>query len=178
VGSNPVNWIDLKGLNIDHPYFPGTHSAPPIYEPNKWNDGDHYQYSNNCYSYAYNRPGQHDPYTKPQPGEFTPGSPWTSLDCDAIKNAAKKDGMKSPDRSGNCCTGYHRVYLVLSPGRDYHWYRQDTGGNWSHKPGWGQATNLDASGNVIPTPLTANRDYSASGGPNYSIDCGTLCSPD
>lgn len=31
--------------------------------------------------------------------------------------------------------GGYAVLLVVSPGFDYHWYRQDADGTWSHKPG-------------------------------------------
>ena len=62
-------------------------------------------------------------------------------------------------------------------GNDYHWYRQDSGGGWSHKPGWGDVTDVDASGNLINDPCKANRDYRPKGGPNYSQDCGDLCVP-
>lgn len=43
--------------------------------------------------------------------------------------------------------------------RDYHWYRQNPDGTWSHKPGWGLVTNKDAGGNVITDPQNANRNY-------------------
>ena len=29
----------------------------------------------------------------------------------------------------------YAVLLVIWPNRDYHWYRQDADGTWSHKPG-------------------------------------------
>ena len=32
-------------------------------------------------------------------------------------------------------SGGYAVLLVISPGRDYHWYRQEADGTWSHKPG-------------------------------------------
>jgi len=64
----------------------------------------------------------------------------------------------------------------MDPGVDYHWYRLDSTGKWSHKPGPTPATNVDASGNPIASPETANRDYS---GPdyslNYSVFCGYFC---
>ena len=39
---------------------------------------------------------------------------------------------------------------------DYHWYRQDDTGYWSHKPGHTRATDRDASGNVIVDPRDCN----------------------
>ena len=62
-----------------------------------------------------------------------------------------------------CDNGY-KVALVLglvksggSVDQDYHWYRQDAGGKWSHKPGGKKATDKDQSGNEITDPETADR---------------------
>jgi hypothetical protein len=57
---------------------------------------------------------------------------------------------------------------VIEPLEDYHWYRRDRDGRWSHKPGTDPATNLDNSGNVIVDPRTADR------GP-YTVFCGCFC---
>ena len=51
---------------------------------------------------------------------------------------------------------------------DYHWYRNDNNGRWSHKPGFGQVTDKDASNNYIYNPQNANRNYSSTSGLNYS----------
>jgi hypothetical protein len=77
-----------------------------------------------------------------------------------------------------CPSGYHKVMLVIAPGVDYHWYRQDTDGKWSHKPGITPITNLDASGKPIADPAKADRDYSSQEGPNYTDVCGVLCAKD
>lgn len=45
----------------------------------------------------------------------------------------------------------------IFPG-DYHFYRQNPDGTWSHKQGCGgKATNLDGNGNVINDPETCSR---------------------
>jgi hypothetical protein len=73
----------------------------------------------------------------------------------------------------------HKVYLVIRPagvdpithrsyGPDYHWYRQDLNGKWSHKMGGTEATDRDASGNVIVDMESADTGL-------YSIRCGYLC---
>ena len=41
----------------------------------------------------------------------------------------------------------------------YHFYRQKPDGSWWHKPGKQEITNLDANGNIITDPMTAERDY-------------------
>jgi hypothetical protein len=45
----------------------------------------------------------------------------------------------------NLTDGY-RVTLVVNPNNDYHWYRDNGGGTWSHKPGQTAATNLEVLG--------------------------------
>ena len=39
---------------------------------------------------------------------------------------------------------------------DFHWYRLDDNGTWSHKPGQGRATNLDDAKYVINDPREAD----------------------
>jgi hypothetical protein len=80
-------------------------------------------------------------------------------------------------RPPNPPPGYHPVALVVDPGGDYHWYRQDSHGLWSHKPGNTPANNVDASGNLITNPETADRNYIPTGGWNYSVFCGYFYVP-
>ena len=173
VGNSPINDADYLGLTA------------PVYNPANWNDGGNIQNSNNCYSYACDQrkkgPGTPTNPTRPQPGDDSGRKP-KALTCAEYIASAKADGMKSPDSKGCCPNGYSKVQLVIAPpkGRftgDYHWYRQDQGGGWSHKPGTTAVTNLDASDNPITDPATADRDSSTKGGANYSTDCGQLCAP-
>jgi hypothetical protein len=64
------------------------------------------------------------------------------------------------------------VALVVDPNRDYHWYRQNPDGSWSHKRGHTAVTNVDASGRLIWDPEAANRNY---GSYNYSAFGGYFC---
>ena len=123
-----------------------------VYEPAVWNDNDGIEENNNCYNYACNIKNG----TFAQPGTAT-GHPYPRpIDCDT--------GCGCRD----CC---HQVALVVAPGRgfnDYHWYRRDRDGKWSHKPGSTPATNLDSSGNPITDPRTADRGL-------YTVFCGCYC---
>jgi len=133
----------------------------PEYSPDEWNDNGETQYSNNCYSYACNDPNDHPVGGKPQPGEDS-GAIFSSLTIDNVSEAAARDGLKKPNffnKIGFGKRGYYEVYLVIDAGGDYHWYRQDKGGAWSHKPGHGSARNIDASGNRILNPSRANHNY-------------------
>ena len=60
--------------------------------------------------------------------------------------------------------------MVTSPtaqNRDFHWYRQNPDGTWSHKPGGTNVINVDASGNLIFDPEIADRNYAYA---NYESD--------
>lgn len=58
---------------------------------------------------------------------------------------------------------------VISPDTDYHWYRQNPNGTWSHKPGITAATAFDTNDKIIFDPQDCGRD---DGYYNYSIFVG------
>lgn len=106
------------------------------------------------------------------PGGYS-GAPFSTLDCSSIKAAAKRDGAIDPTDggdsgcAGSCPNGYYKIRLVIKkpllpflPGGDYHWYRQNSGGMWSSKPG---------GGGVIPHGMSCPSNNS------YPVDCGFLC---
>ncbi len=140
----------------------------PRYEPAIWNDADGVQYNNNCYNYACNiQTG-----TYAQPGRAS-GHQYGTVDCSAVGAGAVSDGLAGTDcdRGCGCAKCCHQVALVIAPGPDFidfHWYRRDRDGRWSHKPGGGQATNLDGNGNLITDPRIANRGL-------YTVFCGCYC---
>jgi hypothetical protein len=143
----------------------------PKYEPAKWGGNDTYGvvcWNNNCYNYACDLRTD----TFAQPGEAS-GQKWTLLECPNVTVAAVSDGLAThPDasQSGDCC---HTVALVMAPGDDYHWYRKDASGLWSHKPGHTPVKNVDESNSLITDPLTADRGI-------YTQFCGyfTVCKCD
>ena len=57
-----------------------------------------------------------------------------------------------------CASGKYKVALVVDPYYDFHWYRQNADGTWSHKPGGTNVRNTDNSSEIIYDPATANRD--------------------
>jgi hypothetical protein len=136
-----------------------------------WNTDPGTQYTNNCYNYATNK--QTNSFA--QPGGFLPPG---DITCDTVSAGATADGFEpithgDPD---SCGPGDCVVALVIQPGppanpvQDFHWYRRNSDGSWSHKPGQTRATRNDASGNPITDPQTADR-----GG--YTIFCGYYCVP-
>jgi hypothetical protein len=145
----------------------------PAYEPSFWNDAGTIQYNNNCYNYGNNNRTD----TFAQPGRRSGDYP-NPMVCADVAAAAISDGLEALPASGVCPDDKDKVALFVDPdlpNRDYHWYRLDNDGMWSHKPGGGRATNLDQSGNVISNPETADRNNPV-WNLNYTDFCGYFCS--
>lgn len=137
--------------------------ANTAYNPGFWNVPA-VQPHNNCYNYAMNFKSN----TFAQPGRIT-GHMYTAFTCASVGNAAAWDGCK------NTCSGSNKnVALVIWPSNDFHWYRKNAEGFWSHKPGGTAVRNTDNAGVLIngtsKTPFNCNR------GP-YTVFCGYLFSP-
>lgn len=142
------------------------------YIPSYWNSSN-IIYRSNCYGYMWNRISYDEPpygYVF-QPGYRT-GDYYTSLTVSAIVNAVSSDAasLGATFRSSSYWevpgSNEYKVALVIAPGVDYHWYRQNSSGTWSHKPGLTEITNRDASDNIIYDPQSADRNYSYA---NYSL---------
>jgi hypothetical protein len=140
----------------------------PEYDPNTWNDNDYIRENNNCYNYGCDI--QTNTYAQPGRAHGITISSGDLENCTAVHSGAVADGLQpvNYDEGCGCEECQHQVALFISPGRDYHWYRKDRDGKWSHKMAWTPATNLDNSGNIIADPRTANRG-------SYSIFCGCFC---
>ncbi|OFA06927.1 hypothetical protein [Duganella sp. HH101] len=126
--------------------------STPSYQPTFWNDNGTVQRNNNCYNYANNK--RTDTFAQPGRAHGVTGYPMTGS---AVYNAAVADGLVPTTASGTSPDGKTKIALVVAPGYDYHWYRQDSDGRWTHKPGQTRATNVDNSGVTISNPETANR---------------------
>jgi hypothetical protein len=76
-----------------------------------------------------------------------------------VKPAALADQLVDAGgaTAGTCPPDAHLVALVIWPGADFHWYRRDKSGWWSHKPGSTPATNKDNSNKGIINPQNADR---------------------
>lgn len=143
----------------------------------------------NCYSYAINDlrlNGRMGGANKATPGLASTGrrniNNAKGLSCKKMVAATLSDLRKYdkgssfiPSRkimSAPARKGYYKVVLVSTSdpiNSDFHWYRQDPSGWWSHKPGHTPPTRLDASGKLISDPTKANRN---TGHLNYDIVCG------
>lgn len=176
------------------PVFNGHSPCAKTYEPHRWNDlsaGEfctcdlqtetRVQCRNNCYNYAcdiqnntFARPGSGG--NAPFPSPYNPITGTGGYSCNDLTAAASADGLVPVRQDQGCPQCCFKVALVLrlydpsnpESGIDFHWYRHDNNGTWSHKIGKTSATNQDASGNMIDDPEQADR-----GG--YNQFCSYFC---
>lgn len=139
----------------------------PPYSPVYWNDGGTVQWNNNCYNYGNNK--RTDTFAQPGKSSGISLSWPADMNCVAVTNGAVADGVLELPVAGTCSDTQDKIALVIAPNWDYHWYRLDDSGMWSHKPGGTMATNLDNAGNPIANPETAARGA-------YTVFCGYFCS--
>lgn len=156
----------------------GWDAYPEATDYSQWNDYPGCL-NNNCYSYATDAFSDianyiSENYDLVQPGYSSGG--YGSLTLESVTEAAISDGgIKKPNlinKLGFGKKGYYEVYLVIDNdgiGRpDYHWYRRNKGGYWTHKRGQGQISITDASYQLIRNPAKANHHYEPSLGLNYN----------
>ena len=145
------------------------------YDPKIWNEDYKTKNSHNCYSYAMGKIVK-ELKSKAQPG-YSSAYDHIELNnykCSSFYKRLKKDAPGSHLQYFDkpCLKGFYKVFLTLDKENDYHWYRQDSNGYWSHKPGSSKVTNLDADDKKIKNPSKANRNY---GYLNYKTPCFYAC---
>ncbi|MFL6673419.1 MAG: hypothetical protein ACJ8LG_09025 [Massilia sp.] len=141
----------------------------PPYDPGKWNNDAAIRTRNNCYNYA------NDKITNSfaQPG-LGSGERYSALTCASVGGAAQRDGQVPVGPPVSTPADGHYIALVIWPGQDFHWYRQDNNTRWSHKPGQSPVRNVDSSGNIIVDPQSCDRGpYSQFCGYYHSIPANT-----
>ena len=165
-------------------------SEPP-FDPNLFNKNAVVQDSHNCFAYAFSfmdRPPSSEcneescdvPFH--QPGRKSGFPKW-----------GKVKGKRCPDLVGRlmgdvpnlqlssfeqaCPKGFYKIAAVVDPKNDYHFYRQDSNGMWTHKPGSTKVTTKDASDRPIYDPSLCDRDYTKKSHLNYNRFCSFMCVP-
>lgn len=171
--------------------------SEPAYDPNAYNEYSDIQNNHNCYAYAFDIKEDMETACKDrkdasgncalrfhQPGYSAGFKRFRDMDiiqCPdiAARIIADVPGAKIAKFEEKCPVGTSKIGLVIDDARDYHFYRQDRGGLWSHKPGSGKVTNRDANGNLIYDPSLAARDYSKGVNDklNYKYFCTYMCVP-
>lgn len=152
----------------------------PEYRPKIWNARPAQEF-NNCYAYQFDALDA-SRTKKPQPGELSGMEPLDSesFTCDRLRSRISSDypstlflPLKAAEEP--CPCGYYKGFMALDPrpgNKDYHFWRQDRDGFYSHKPGDLPAVNVDGDGRLIDNPLTANRNTDSF---QYSEPCFFMC---
>ena len=165
----------------------------PQYNPDLWNKKKELRETHNCFAYSMNiqdpkqvaackkDPNCNVPFHQPGSASGHPGfrSQKTKTCPDMIARLlGDNPSMKMTTFTARCPPHTSKIALVVDPDEDYHFYRQDSNGLWSHKPGGMPVTNVDALGNLIYDPALANRNYSSEGtNLNYDTFCSYMCVP-
>ena len=156
-----------------------------------YNNNLHTRESHNCYTYflnlksrkAYNLCKQNYKYERfcrrPQPG-YASKMPLLSekdYNCNTMMKRTLKDNKRiyRISKQDKCPKDFYKGALVVAPKRDYHYYRLNDDGVWTHKPGYKPSTNINSDNRPINDPEEANRNYG--GTLNYKDFCGFLCVP-
>jgi len=149
--------------------------AEPTYDPTK-------PRANNCYTYAIQ---DFNPYlTTQSPDTYEASDGCALLSAGVVADSkGKAKAIKCPSENESpqamCGKDEYSVMLFvglmeLDVGYDFHFYRQDSNGFFSHQVGKSTPTNLDADGKLINDPRAANRknpDFSGS----YKHLCSCFC---
>lgn len=155
-----------------------------------FNEKPYLRESHNCYSYLLNLKSREAEELcektfkdmnwckRSQPG-YAAGYPVMNkpeLTCQEVmkRTLADNPNIKRANFQDTCTTDAYKGALVVAPGTDYHYYRLNDDGYWTHKPGYKPSSQYDASGNMILDPQKANRNY---GRLNYKDFCGYFCVP-
>jgi hypothetical protein len=145
----------------------------PPFVPGYWNDLGQIQRNNNCYNYAANT--RTDSFAQPgrASGQSCPIPCGTCCNLDTIAQYTAHDGLIPSDRHSPCPSGMAKVFLVIWPSMDFHYFRRDSFGQWSEKRGGTEAKDLDESGLPIGDPEAADiRPYQLPG--RYFCTCSAL----
>ena len=160
----------------------------PMYDPDKYNKYKGIKESHNCFSYALDDINLPKKCTKkacdvsyPQPGFYSGYPKWNDIKgkrCPDLLARLIGDipEIKITTFEKKPIKGMRKIAIVVDKNKDYHFYRQDSNGYWSHKPGGGNVTNLDATDRPIFNPELASRYYPKHG-LNYDFFCSFLMIP-
>lgn len=157
-----------------------------------YNDNLFVRESHNCYTYFLNLKSKkavelckgdfkhHNMCRRAQPG-YLSGFPVLKkgdYTCPVIEKRTLADNpniYKLKSIKDKCDPRFYKGAMVVAPGRDYHYYRFNDDGFWSHKPGYKPSTRYDSDHNLVLDPKLAGRDYG--GTLNYKDFCGYYCVP-
>jgi hypothetical protein len=158
--------------------FSELNGFEPLYEPDVWNEEPSIKKTHNCYAYMLNKINKFFK-SKPQPG-YSKGYPHMTDNelkkCSCLLERVQADipdfHMTSFEKK--CPAGYSKGYAAIdtSNNPDYHFYRLNPDGTWSHKPGATSVQLKDYNGKIIIQP---DKAYRKSDSHFYDQSCGYFC---
>ena len=178
---------DKERRKISTNYSPVRASNSPYYNANPYMRESH-----NCYTYFLDLRSKeafelckddlekHNMCRRAQPGYLSGFDKLGDNDytCPEIEKRTMKDNpsiYKLNSIKDKCDPRFYKGAMVTAPGRDYHYYRLNDEGIWTHKPGYKPITKYDSNNRRIIDPELAARDYG--GTLNYKNFCGYYCVP-
>lgn len=182
-----------NNLNYVFDYTPDNNNNQKLTSNNtSYNENLFVRESHNCYTYFLNLKNKdavdlckkefknYNMCRRAQPGYLSgyPNLENKDYKCPTIMERTLKDNKniyKVNSIKDKCDPKFYKGALVVAPGRDYHYYRHNDDGFWSHKPGYKPSTIYDSNNNIITDPKLAARDYGET--LNYKDFCGYLCIP-
>jgi hypothetical protein len=149
----------------------------------------------NCYAYAVNSPGsgflqpgsrggtpEFTDLTGPNPARRAAAAATYFTPAGMLRNMSADLGAPISTNCNSCCTSPKRKIIAVTTDPmssvganhwDFHWYRKDADGAWSHKRGSLDAQRDDAGGaSPICNPCSASRSYA---GFDYKNVVGSWC---
>lgn len=138
-------------------------------------DGTENTKFNNCYSYAFR---EYDPNAteKRIPGNVDVPYTCSKMIYSVIQDHPNIKLQKSAKEP--CPDGYYKVFLALderASTQDFHFWRQECDGMWTHKPGPSCPSAEDGSNHPIFDPEKSDRHL---GKYQYDKSCGYFCVPE
>lgn len=129
----------------------------------------------NCYDYAFGNanPAQQE-YSQP----IARTSDTHVYTCESVEAGMLKQHPEVyvAEFEQPCKAGERKIGLFVDDVHpsDYHFWRQDDDGYWSHKPGYQNPRREDARGKLIKAPHESSREFEHF---NYTHQCNYYCIP-
>jgi len=171
-------WNFHEGSQARRAIFSPLTGSEPAYDPERWNNKRKIRKTHNCYAYVMDIINESFA-KKPQPGYHSGYLHMSDDDirsCDKLMERVKSDNPSviPSTFSGKCPPGYRKGYATVdtSDNPDYHFYRLDDTGIWSHKPGSTKARMENFDGRLILRPDKAKRESNSH---VYDKSCGYFC---
>lgn len=168
----------MQGYVWGDAVFSPLNGSEPDFEPERWNDDKKIRKTHNCYAYVLDIRNERLK-SKPQPGYLAGYTYMTDDDirsCDKVMERVMADNPSIIPSSfeAPCPNGMRKAFLAVDDGTnpDYHFYRLDKTGTWSHKPGIMRVRKDGSNGRTIVRPDKAKR---SSDEHTYNQPCGYFC---